>query len=163
MGTGGSIWEDRRLSSTCKNRNQNGKFCLVELRTYLDGAESTQGCSVFPRLTCQEAAGAAQLSCSAVWQAADCISAGDFLFLKVFPDICLPTHSAAPCTFALMYFTPEHFRRLVGLASASALAGLPLPAPKGLWGCWGWRGGMNHCLSTGMCSDKPNRVRRKAP
>lgn len=104
----------------------------------MDGAESMQDCSVFPRLTCQEAAGAAQLSCSAAWLPADCISTGGFLFLKVFPDICLPSHSAAPCTFALMYFTPEHFRRRpVGLTSAPALAG----APAGCQGTEGARGG----------------------
>lgn len=37
-------------------------------------------------------------------------STGGFLFLKVSPDICLPSHSAAPCTFERMHFTPEPFR-----------------------------------------------------
>lgn len=98
----------------------------------MEGADGTQDCSVFPRLTCQEAAGAAQLSCSAVWLPGDCISSEGFVFHNVFPGICLPSHGAAPCTFALKYFTLEHFRRrLVGLASASGLAGThPLPGSK---------------------------------
>lgn len=84
MDTGGSTWDDRRISARTGVKIWN--FVSVELRTYLDGAESVQGYSVFPGLTCQEAAGAAQLSCSAVWLAADCISTGGFLFLQVFPD-----------------------------------------------------------------------------
>lgn len=36
---------------------------------------------------------------------------GVFSSYKCFltPCLCLPRHSAAPCTFALVYFTPEHF------------------------------------------------------
>lgn len=70
---------------------------------------------------------------------------GVFSSYKCFltPCLCLPGHSAAPCTFALVYFTPEHFRgRLVGLA------------PKGCQGSGGAGDGEGGCgiLSAQGCA-----------
>lgn len=165
----GSIWEETRVSATCKNRNDKAEISsLCSSGPALDGADHCQGCPVFPRLTYQEAAGIAQLPCSAAWLSADCISTGSFLLPKVFPSIWLPSHSTAPCMFALTYFTLVHCsRRHTGLASASALFGAhPSPGSdrvSGHWACSGWREGTRHSLSTRMCCAKTNRLSSKAP
>lgn len=48
---------------------------------------------------------------SAACLPADCISVLSFLLPKTFPGVLLPSHSAAPCTFASLRLTLVHCRR----------------------------------------------------
>lgn len=64
----------------------------------MDGARC---CLVFPKLTCWEAAGSAQLPCSAARLPAERVSAGGFLLAEVFPSTQWPSRSPALCSFPL--------------------------------------------------------------
>lgn len=129
MDTGRSIWEDRRISATCKNRHENLKFCLCTDEGLLGWC-----CPRTAQFSLSSPARRQLVLPSSPAQHCGCLHIafqGGFSLHQSISSICLPSHSAAPGTFALIYFTPEHFRRLVGLASASALAGAqPLPGSK---------------------------------
>lgn len=75
----------------------------------------------------------AQLSCSALWLPALCISPGGLLFLKVFPP------SVCPVTVLLLAHLHEY---ILLLSISGGLWGWPVPLP--------WLG-LTHCLAPKGC------------